>query len=217
MTTSSLEDSGYKHIHATADPNRYERQLRVFHDITGFTKLGVAFENTSDGRSYAAIDMINSLSKTLGFSVQACHTKSDISDTRLAEYSVIKCFQTLAEQVDAIYVTEQGGVTETSLPILIRIANEHKIPTFSQSGAEEVKFGVLASLSQANFKYFGQFHAETMAKLFNGAQPYQLSQLFEEPPRMAVNLKTAEIIGFNPPLLLLGASDEIYREIVRPK
>ncbi len=213
----SLEDSGYKHIHATVDPDRYERQLRVFHDITGFRKLGVAFENSKNGRSYAAINVINSLSKELGFSVLPCHTKSDISDTRIAEQSVITCFQQLSQKVDAIYVTEQGGITEKSIPVLVRTANKHKIPTFSQSGAEEVKYGVLASLSQSNFKYFGKFHAETAAKIFNGAQPFELSQLFEEPPRMAVNLKTAEIIGFNPPILLLGASDEIYREIEQPK
>ena len=49
--------------------------------------------------------------------------------------------------------------------------------------------------------------------MLNGAKPNQIVQLFEEPPKIAINLKTAEIIGFNPPILLLGATDEIFHEI----
>ena len=41
----------------------------------------------------------------------------------------------------------------------------------------------------------------------------KLLQLFEEPPKIAINLKTAEIIGFDPPIVLLGATDEIFHEI----
>ena len=72
-------------------------------------------------------------------------------------------------------------------------------------------------LSQAGFKYVGEFHAQTIAKILNGAKPNQLLQLFEEPPKIAINLKTAEAIGFNPPIVLLGAADEIFNEIVNPK
>ena len=53
--------------------------------------------------------------------------------------------------------------------------------------------------------------------MFNGAKPNQLDQLFEEPPKIAINLKSAELIGFNPPVVLLGAADEIYRDIEVPK
>ncbi len=80
-----------------------------------------------------------------------------------------------------------------------------------------MKYGLLLSLSQAGFKYVGEFHAQTIAKILNGAKPNQLVQLFEEPPKIAINLKTAEIIGFNPPMVLLGATDEIFSEIVSPK
>lgn len=209
----SVDDSGFDHIHATLDPNRYERQVRVFHDIVNFRNLGVAYENSDNGRSYAALDVIEKLSKERGFNLTRCYTQSDIKDTEKAETSVVNCFEKLAPKVDAIYVTVQGGITSNSIGELVNIANKHRVPTFSQSGSEEVSKGFLLSLSQAGFRYVGEFHASTFAKVFNGALPNQLIQLFEEPPRMAVNLKTAEIVGFNPPLLLLGAADEVYREI----
>ena len=209
----SVEDSGFDHVHVRVDPKRNERQLKVFHEMIGFHKLGVVYEDSLAGRSYAAIETIEALAKTHDFEIVRCYTKSDISDKKLAEEGVINCFNELVKKADAIYVTQQGGVNSRSVPVLVEIANKHKIPTFSQSGAGEVSYGVLASLSRAGYKYVGRFHAETIAKVFNGAQPNQLNQLYEEPPKIALNLKTAEIIGFDPPIVLLGATDELFEEI----
>ena len=213
----SVEDSGFDHLHASVDPFRYERQLRVFHEIVDFKKLGVAYENTVNGKSYAAIDKVEKVAKDRGFEIVRCFTKSDIADTKIAEKSVQQCFNNLVQKADAIYVTVQGGISMRSIPMLVKIANEHKIPTFSQSGSEEVKYGFFVSISQAGFKYVGEFHAMTFAKVFNGAKPNQLDQLFQEPPKIAINLKTAEIIGFDPPLVLLGSADEIYKDIETPQ
>ncbi|MCB1824761.1 MAG: hypothetical protein KDJ54_09400 [Candidatus Competibacteraceae bacterium] len=52
-----------------------------------------------------------------------------------------------------------------------------------------------------------------MAKIFNGAKPRQLNQVFEEGPTIALNLKTAEIIGLYLKAEILAAADEIYQEI----
>jgi ABC-type uncharacterized transport system substrate-binding protein len=214
---TSVEDSGFDNVHARVDPRRYERQVKIFHEMIGFKRLGVAFEDSVNGRSYAAIDVVERLSKERGFQVLRCYTKSDIPDISVAEKSVIDCFEQLVNKVDAIYITEQGGVTRESIPKLVNIAIRHSIPTFSQAGAEQVRFGVLTSLSQAGFRYVGDFHAKTFAMVFNGAKPNQLDQLFEEPPKIALNLKTAELIGFDPPLVLLGAADEVFDEIAVPK
>jgi ABC-type uncharacterized transport system substrate-binding protein len=194
----SAADSGYDHVHACVDPFRYERQVRVFHDIVGFKKLGVAYEDSVEGKSYAAVDIIEKVAAERDFKIVKCFTKSDIADTGLAEQSVKDCFGNLAQNADAIYVTVQGGVSLKSIPDLVRIANSHEIPTFSQSGSEEVKYGFLMSISQAGFKYVGQFHAETLGKVFNGATPRQLNQIFEEPKKIAINLKTAKAVGHEP-------------------
>jgi len=212
----SIEDSGYDHVHAQIDPYRYERQVRIFHDMVGFKKMGICYEDTEAGRSYAAIDKVEKVAKERGFQIVRSFTKSDVADTKLAEESVKKAFRDLVKQCDAIYVTVQGGVNYRSIPELANIANSYQIPTFSQSGSEEVKYGFLASISQAGFKYIGEYHALIIAKIFNGAKPRELPQLFEEPPKIAINLKTAEDIGFDPPVDILLAADEIFQEIGTP-
>lgn len=213
----SNEDSGYDHVFARVDPGRWERQIQIFYKIIGFKKLGVAYENTALGRSYAAIDLIEKVAKEKGFDVVRCFTKDDIPDREQAGASVVKCFEELAAEVDALYVTIQNGVNDDTLPKLISIANKHRIPTFSQQGSEEVSKGILLSISrEGGFGPVGRFLAISMAKIFNGAKPRQINQIFEEGPNIAINLKTAEIIGLYLNAEILAAADEIYQEIKTP-
>lgn len=212
----SQDDSGYDHVHARVDPYRYERQLRIFHDIIKFKKLGIAFEDSIYGRSYAAIDTVEKVAADIGFDVVKCYTKSDISNTDIASTSVIRCFEELSKKVDAIYVTIQGGVNTASIPSLVAIANKNSIPTFSQLGSKEVQQGFLFSISRPGFKPAGLFLSATIAQILNGARPRQLKQVFEETPSIAINLKTAEIVGLYLYADILAAADTIYRDIKNP-
>ncbi|MCK5312858.1 MAG: ABC transporter substrate-binding protein [Desulfobacteraceae bacterium] len=208
----SYEDSGLDHLHARVDPLRYERQIKIFHDIIGFQKLGIMYEDTVRGKSYASVDKVEKIAKEKGFEIVRCIIPTGIEDKKLAEKSVKRCFTELCNKADAIYVTLHTGVNANSLPSLVEIANETDTPTFSQAGSEEVKYGLLMSISQAEFKYVGLYHAETIAKIFNGAKPRQLGQFFEEPSQIAINLKTAENIGYDPPIDILSAADEIFED-----
>lgn len=212
----SQDDSGFDHVHARVDPYRYERQIRIFHDIIKFKKLGIAFEDSIYGRSYAAIDTVEKVAADIGFEVVKCYTKSDISDTSIASQSVIRCFEELSKEVDAIYVTIQGGVNTESIPNLVSIANKNSIPTFSQLGSKEVQQGFLFSISRPGFKPAGLFLSATIAQILNGAKPRQLKQVFEETPSIAINLKTAEIVGLYLYADILAAADTIYRDIKNP-
>lgn len=212
----SVEDSGYDHVHARVDPYRYERQIRIFHDIIGFERLGVVYENTEAGKSYGAIDQVLRVAAELDFEMVPCFAKSDTADKGEAERGMLRCFKDLLGRVDAVYLARHGGITGRTLPELVAMANTAKVPTFSQSGSGEVRKGLLLSISTAGYKYVGKFYAQTMAKIFNGAKPRDLGQVFEDPPKIAINLKTCETIGFDPPVDVLGAADEIFQRIETP-
>ncbi len=209
----SVEDSGYDHVFARVSPLRYERQLRLFHDVIGFKRLGVAFENSVDGRAYTALEVIERVAGEQQFEVVQCYTLSDIPDNQKAIESVVSCIEKLALNVDALYITQQGGVNSESIPQIVSIANRHNIPTFSQLGSEEVKRGILMSMSRTDFKSVGLFLASSLGQLFNGASPRELSQVFEEQQHISLNLKTAERIGIYLRAEWLAAADRIYREI----
>ena len=212
----SINDSGFDHVNARVDPTRYERQIRIFHEITGFKKLGIVYEmNTVDGRTYAAIDDVEKMAKELGFQIVACNAPFSNISKEEAEKAVLKCVTELAPKIDTFYFTNHRGVSTQNMPKLLAPLYQYKIPTFSQVGSREVKSGVLLSIARAGFKYIALYHAETIAKIFNGAKPRDLDQVFEDPPRIAINLKAAQIIGFDPTVEILGAADEVYEEIAQ--
>ncbi|WP_207682542.1 ABC transporter substrate-binding protein [Desulfonema magnum] len=193
----SVEDSGYDHVHARVDPFRYERQVWIFHNIIKFKKLGMIYENSPEGRIYTALDKVEGLSKRLGFEIVTCYTQETNTDLETVEQRVKKCFRELGKKADAIYVTALLGVNKKTVPDLVKIANFHRIPTFSQTGPEGVSQGFLMTISLLDFKELGKFHATMAAKIMNGAKPRQLPMFVNLPYKWHFNFETAEKIGLD--------------------
>ena len=208
----SNQDSGRDNLTARVDPLRYQRQIKLFHDIVGFKNLGVAFEDTVEGRSYAAIEDIEIVAKQKGFNVIKAIHPSYFKSEDEAEKWLIQNTRDLSSKVDAFYFTQQLGLNNDTLPQIMDIFNQRKIPTFSQTGTAEVEKGVLLSIATAGYKYEAEYQTKKIAQIFNGAKPRDLPILFEDPSRIAINLNTARQIGFDPPMDILEAADEIIKE-----
>ena len=209
----SAEDSGFDHVHAKVDPTRYERQVRLFHDMFKFKRLGIVYEDSLEGRSFAAVDDVEKVAKERGFQVVPCFAAFNNVSQAEAEQQVLNCHRQLAPKVDAMYITVHRGITLKNLTALLGPFFEYKIPTFSMSGSEEVKRGVLLSIAQAEYRYAALFHAEVIAKILNGAKPRSISQIWSDPQKIAINLETAKRISYDPPFDIMAAADELYERI----
>ncbi|HDQ39826.1 MAG TPA: hypothetical protein ENN39_02190 [Desulfonatronum sp.] len=209
----SADDSGFDHLHAKVEPDRYARQLRLFHDIIGFKSLGLVYEDSAEGRTYAALTEAELVAKERGFELKRCVARNNDVTLEQASAEALACYEQLAPQVDAMYITVHRGESLENLPNLLKPLLAHDVPSFAMAGPEYVKHGALLSIAQAGFAYVGRFHAETIAKIFNGAKPRDLTQKWNAPPKIAINLKTAENIGFDPPFDILAAADETYEQI----
>jgi ABC-type uncharacterized transport system substrate-binding protein len=203
----SYQDSGYDNLNARVYPDYYRDQVRLFHDIIPFTRLGMVYEDTLEGRTYAGLDDVRELAKQRGFEVLTCEAPFTV--ILEIEKKLMACYEKLAREADAIYVTEHRAGEEVIAKVA-ELFRHAKIPSFSMQGAEEVKAGILMSMAQADFSYIGMFHAETIARVFNGAKPRQLTQIWADPEKIVLNFKTTRIIGFNPPVDILLAADEVY-------
>ena len=116
----------------------------------------------------------------------------------------------LFKEADALYLTytstPMDKVPERMVPVI-----EAGIPSFAQAGPQLVEYGVL--MNQASFTDIGQFEAEAMAAVVHGKKAHEVSQIFDPELGLAINLKTAMRIGWNPPLEILAAVDEIRQQI----
>ncbi len=207
----SAAQSGFDHVHAKCDPNRYLRQVLLFHDIIGFSRLGIVYENSVAGKSYAALADIEKVAGQRGFKIVTCEAPWSGVTRQVSTQKLIDCHKTLAPQIDALFLTVHNGVDVDRMNDILAPLIEHKIPTWSQRGPEEVRHGVLLSVSRGGFQKVGRYHAKIMAKIFNGARPGALSQAFEDPQKIVINLKTANAIGFKIPRGLMRVADEIYK------
>ena len=207
----SAEDSGYDQLNAKVELDRYARQVEMFYSIFGFSRLGIVYEDSPEGRTFGGLDQVEEVAKANHFELVRCFAAFNNVEQDVAEANVVQCYKQLAEQVDAVYITVHRGVSKRTLPKIIDVLNKNKVPSFSMLGSDEVSKGVLMSISQAGYLYVGQFHAETIAKILNGAKPRSLDQRWTAPTKIALNMKTAEAIGYDPDVAILLASDEIFQ------
>lgn len=209
----SADDSGHDHVHAKVEPDRYQRQVQLFHDIIGFGRLGIVYEDSPEGRTFGGVNAVEEVAADLGFEIVRCNAPFSGVPQEEAEASVAACYEEVSRTADAIYITVHRGVTLANMPNVLKPIVEAKLPSFSMLGSTEVRHGALMSIAQADFSYVGLFHAETIARIFNGATPRDLVQRWDAPAKIALNLKTAQVIGFDPPVDIMLAADEIYEEI----
>lgn len=213
----SVEDSGFDHVHAWIDPNKSERQLRLFHQIIGFKRLGLAYEDDLDGKSYSAVEDVQTLSRELGFQIIDCHLPGQASGTSREEAELVNCYEQLALKIDAMYITDYAGLTKRNLPKLLSPLFRHKVPMFAQTRYDLVKHGILMGAGRSDFKADARFYVEIFARILNGEKPGHLPQEFKSPLKIVVNLESARKIGFRIPLDILAGAFEIHETIHPPE
>jgi ABC-type uncharacterized transport system substrate-binding protein len=206
----SADSSGYDHVTTRVDPNRYLRQIRMFHRIVGFQTLGIAYENTSDGRIYSAVSDVYRIAKERNFTVITCEVIDATVDTQKSNHSCMECYRQLAQKADAVYVTALTCVDRLGRQIAT-IFRSAKVPSFSMTGSKFVRKGMMLSISSdSGYTELGRYNAMKFAEILNGTKPVRFRQVFEDPLDIAVNMQTVRQIGFDMPKSILSIATEIY-------
>jgi len=206
-------DHTYKNVHATVTLKRYEKQIDVFHSSLNFKKMGIFYENNTHGISYSGVDVVLKKSKELGFSVETCFTKDETTNSQSErEESVLHCVNELiAKGVDALYIVTQSGVNQKTISAISKSLIDHKIVSFSQQGVDEVKSGFLMS-SAGNLKLSGKYEANVFSKILNGVPIESISQVFNDPTFIAINLSTMKKLGIKFSPKIRGATEVFFYE-----
>lgn len=208
--TKTLEDSGRDFFSCRIDPDIFKQQIRLFHNATGFKKLGIVYGDDEYGIIYGAVRTVEEMSKELGFEIiKNTNVKESMSSDTTALY--LEALDDVASKADAVYIGASTAVTEYNImPEIIAILDKYKKPSFSLEGTIRVKDGILFSLSASGLTRAGIYTATKATHIFQGVSPRRLSQYFESVPTIAINLATARAIGYKPPIDVLINSDEVY-------
>ena len=196
----SPDDSGYDHVFARCDPNRFIRQLNLFHRIVGFKKLGMIYEDSETGRAISYIEEAKQVGRERHFDIISCHIHNSGISKEVMVNEYLACLNTVAPEIDAFLLTaanaSQSKYVQKYIPVLL----QYEIPSWSiVQDLSLVEGGIMMSLSKKNFDNVGMFHATAIARILHGEKPRSLNQIFEDIDTIAINMKTAERIGFDLP------------------
>jgi ABC-type uncharacterized transport system substrate-binding protein len=199
----------------TASGRLAQIEIFCYHRVTivGFARLGVVYEDSPDGRTYANLTDLERVAAERGFTLVECHAQDNYVSESQSLQNVLRCFKVLAPDIDALWLSAHRGMNAKFMPEVLEPLYEHQVAPWSQVGAEEVRRGVLISVARRNLEGLGLWTAKVIAKIFHGARPRDLSQVYEWPLALAINLETAQRIGFDPPESVLSVSDQVYEHI----
>jgi len=182
----------------------------MFHRIVGFKTLGLAYENTPDGRIYSAVSDVEKVAKERGFKVITCEVLDTTTDIQASDRSCLECYRELARRADAVYVTALTCVDRLATEIA-EVFRSAGVPSFSMLGSKLVKQGIMLSISSdSGYAKLGNYNAMKFGEILNGTKPKALPQLFEDPLEIAVNMQTVRQIKFDMPESILRIATETY-------
>ena len=211
----SAQDSGVDNFTCRVEVDRWSSMFRVFYDVVRFHKMGIMFQNSQEGRVYAALGDAQAIASELGFTLV-------LYDGLSSAESPDECRKGLDELrkqgMDAFFIGplncfDLGG--EGMAPLLQKL-NQWKIPTFARDGSEYVKAGALMGFSTWNFGPSGIALAGQAHAILSGTKPRDLPMLDQSEPSIALNLATAKAIGFDFPFDVLVTADELHETISQP-
>ncbi|MCD6329229.1 MAG: hypothetical protein J7M10_02565, partial [Candidatus Cloacimonetes bacterium] len=134
-------------------------------------------EDSEDGRICANYTDLEKVSKKRNFKLIICY--ADEGKTEMESFENAKrSYQILAPIVDAMWVGLHQGESVEFLPELLKPMYDFHVPTWCVLREPAVEKGVLLSITHQNFDEIGLWYAQNIAKIFNGAKPRELSQIF---------------------------------------
>jgi len=212
---TNQDDSGVENFTVRIVPGRYQRMFRIFHDEVGFRKLGLLYVDTENDRKYANVTDAKLVAAERGFEI----VSYKIPATRTPEQCMSALESLAASGIDAFYIPSLTCFEWKKYDVKkhLDFLSGKGIPSFARQGSEDVHAGALMGFSTVDYSSRGRFLANMVIKVLEGTSPRALKMVDDAPPKIALNLEVAKILGFDLSFEILGASDEIYSDIVLPE
>lgn len=209
---ASVDDSGLDHVSVYLDPSFTERQLRMFHRVTGFKSLGVAYENTVEGLQYSSMETLERLAVNRGFTLNLCEVLDTTEDRVASRTSCLSCYRQLAKSSDAIFITALLCADE-EIETLSSLFKDEQVLSYSMYGSDHVEKGIfLGGSSEAGYEFNGVTNARKMIQVLKGMKARDLPQVVNVPLFISINAETARVLKFKVPLSIYRIARDVYEQ-----
>lgn len=205
-----IEYSKVNNLWAHMDLDRFTRQIQIFHDIFKFKNLGIVYEDTINGRSYADLYNIEDKCKKLNINLikKTAFEPDSNNDNDYKRYikDLKKNYEYLSNNIDAFFLSA-NEIKEQDLAELLDIFYQKNIPVFSQVGGNEIYNTLFAT--STDYEQIGDYGASIIKDVLNDVNPKDIQQEFKDVPKIIINLDIANKIDYKPDIKLLLIADKI--------
>jgi len=177
-----------KNLSVVIIPQRAVNDMETFQKMIGFERLHVGVDEVGVLNLSDLKPTLEAYSKQLGVEIVSFPVTSDPQET-LAR---------LPEDVEAFYLIPLGRLNRQARQALIDGLNARKIPTFSNSGPQDVEMGALATLKPDFETQTVRRVALNLFHLIRGASAKELPVFLLVDAKFLINAETAVRIGYRP-------------------
>jgi outer membrane protein len=188
-----------KNLSVVIIPQRAVNDMEMFQKMVGFKRLHVGVDEVEVLNLSDLKPAIEAYSKQLGVEIVSFPVTPDSQET-LAR---------LPEDVEAFYLIPLTRMTRQARKALIEGLNARKIPTFSNSGPDDVEMGALATLKPDFRTQTVRRVALNLFHLIRGASAKELPVFLLVDAKLLINAETAVEIGYRP-----GYETRIYATFI---
>jgi putative ABC transport system substrate-binding protein len=176
------------------------KRLEILHEIVPKVRRVVTFYDPRNRSANLALADAQEAAGKLGIELagQQVTSPEEMRD-RLNTLS--------ATDAEAIFFVSGSPIPTTRAALIIAAANKMRLPTMVQD-LGLVRAGALAGYG-TSYREYGRRPASYVARILAGTLPRDLPVEAVQQPEMAINMKTARILGLEIPPLLLTRADEV--------
>ncbi|WP_321493346.1 ABC transporter substrate binding protein [uncultured Desulfobacter sp.] len=187
--------------------------VNLLHELIAFKSIGMVYLTGSPSHE-GAIKIIEALGREVGFDfVAKGFALRDENNNKYPDDVVRKKLREALEQVvprvDVFYV-QSSATFEQNFDLFFNCFKKYSVP----SAGEQlyIKKGLVIGIGRHKER-FGFQCAEYAVKILTGTDPATLPMDVGKEFSFALNIEAATIVGYNPSIDILGAADQICREI----
>ena len=209
---SATEGTGSPYVWAQVEPSLPLRQLKYYHSIKPFERLGVIIYGDE---TISGVPDIERSAKEVGFTLVKYNIEEQPRETeeqREEYYALVeeKIEQMAQENIDAFFLTvDLINDTEYLMPFLSHFYNRN-IPVYLMDDVSFVEAGAMMLISANDMENVGRFVADVIARTLNGEEAGSLPCVYTSAPSIYVNYEVARQIDYPISFEFLAACDQIF-------
>jgi len=194
-------------------PGYITLQIRMIHELAKFNSLGMIYLAGSPSHD-AGVKQLKKLTKEMG--LKFVYEGFSLRDKNMKKYPYEHIAQRIQESLDKVLPQVEvlfiqiSATFEKHFPLFRKALLKYQ--KLSVGEPIYIKRGIIMGIGRDK-RVFGGQCAEYAVKILEGANPSDLPMDIGVKFTIVVNLQAAVDVGYDPPVDLLGAADEVYQEL----